>query len=125
MLKNIRNKLWLEAEREYARADGDYRDADKRRKSAKAKLIKLMEKAGLNPQVGESVFAEGEVLKVRYTCSAGRVTMDAATRDRLFSDHPNIDRAEYEKQGKDSYSFSADVLPGAVIESADEQESAA
>lgn len=125
MLKNIRNKLWREAERQYALADRDYRDAEKRRKDAKGRLIKLMERAGLDPDVGDSVFAEGDILKVRYTHNAGRVSMDKAARDRLFSDHPEIDRSEYEKQGKDSYSFSADVLPGAVIEAADEQESAA
>jgi hypothetical protein len=122
MLKNIRNRLWLMAERDYALADRDYRDAAKRRNKSKAKLIKLMEKAGLDPGEGESVYAEGDILKVRYTHSAGRVTMDAASRDRLFADNPQIDRTRYEKVSRSAYSFSAEVLPGAVIEAADADE---
>lgn len=116
MEKQIRNKSWREAEREYALADADYRDAEARRKAARAKLEKLMEAAGLVPPVGESVYAEGDVLRVRLTMSAGRVTF---LKDKLFEDHPEIDRADYEKVGKPSQSFHADVLPGAVVDRAD------
>jgi hypothetical protein len=125
MLKNIRNKLWLEAEREFALAEADERDAKQRKNKSKARLIKLMEKAGLTPAEGDSVYAEGDVLSVCYTHLAGRVTMDAASRDRLFADFPKIDRTEYEKQGRPAYRFVAKVLPGAIIEVAESETEAA
>ena len=111
-LRNIRNKVWRKAEREYALADRDYRDAKDRRDRAKSVLTKHLER--LAPAVGESVYAEGEVIKARLTLSAGRVTMDAKSRDRLFAEHPEIDRTQYEKHGTPYYSFSAELLPGAI-----------
>jgi len=119
-LRQIRNKVWRKAEREYAVADADYKDAKGRRDKAKAVLTKHLER--LDPGVGESVYAEGEVIKARLTMSAGRVTMDAKSRDRLFTDHPEIDRTQYEKQGAPYYSFSAELVPGAVVLVVDDAE---
>lgn len=122
MEKVIRNKAWREAEREYALADADAREADRRKSVAKAKLMKLMSDAGLEPELGSSVYAEGDVLRVCLTLRNGRVSFD---KEALFRDHPKINRAKYESEGTPSLAFKADVLPGAVLDAVESEEAAA